>query len=137
MITSLKVTEIDAKRGTSAQGGGFEVMFNIEDVKVEKEDVKIAFVYTAKYKEGEGYIKLKGEMVSREDKETVKKVEQEMKNKRLPADYMQRLVNTVNFFGTTNATVISTVLNVAPPIRMPNLQFNQGEGPKQEEKAKK
>ncbi|MFA5077213.1 MAG: hypothetical protein WC488_02190 [Candidatus Micrarchaeia archaeon] len=136
MITSLKITEVDAKRGAGTPSGGFEVMFNIEDVKVEKDEVRIVFLYNAKYKDGGAYIKLKGELASKEDKETVKKVEQEMKNKRLPTDYMQKVVNTVNYFGTTNATVVSTLLNVAPPIRMPNLQFNEP-APKQEEKPKK
>lgn len=123
MITSMRVVEIEAKRGANVQPKGFDVGFNMEDVAVEKDEVKIKFSYTAEYKESGGYIKIKGELVAKEDKDTIKKVENELKNKRLPPEYMQMVVNAVNYFGTTHATVISTVLNTVPPIRMPNLQF--------------
>lgn len=141
MITRMRITEIEAKKTGDVKTQGFEVLFNLEDVSVDKDEVRVKFAYTADYKGGEGRIKIRGEMTAKEDAETVKKIQEELKNKKVPAEYMQKIVNAVNYFGTTNATVIATVMNMVPPIKLPALQFKAGErartGEKQAEKKAK
>ncbi len=127
MITRMTISEIEAKKNVSGPVKGFDVMFNGEDVKVEKDEVKIKYAYSANYKGNAGHIKIKGELTAKEDKDMMKKIETEMKNKKLPPEYMQQVVNAVNYFGTTNATIISSVIGLAPPIKMPVLQFKAAE----------
>lgn len=124
MIISIRITEIDAKRNKfDVSIPGFEVLFNVEDVKVENDLVKVKYVYTANYRDDIGYISLKGELVAKEDAETIKKISDNLKEKRLPTDYMEKLVNTINYFGTTNATLVATALGVVPPIKTPTLRI--------------
>lgn len=135
MITRIRITDIDAKRVPEQRVQGFDVRFNIEKSEVVNDEIRVRFAYEANYKGGSGHIRLKGELVSKEDKETTKKVEEELKAGKLPAEYMQRVVNAVNYYGTTNATVVASVIDIVPPIRMPNLQFKQAPE-KKEKKAK-
>ncbi len=143
MITAMRVTEIEAKKEKMDQSMGFDVTFNVENVDINKDEVKLKFVYTASYKGNAGIIRIRGEMIATEDKDTVKGIEAELKNNRLPAEYMQKVVNAVNYFGTTNATVIATVIQLVPPINMPTLQFKMtqaapaaGAAPKEAPKKK-
>lgn len=137
MITRISITEIEAKKPLGAKATGFDVLFNVEDAKVINDEVILKFTYRADYKTNAGYILIKGELVAKENKETIKKVEEGIKNKILPHDYMQSMVNTINYFGTTNATVIATVLNTMPPIKMPILKFKQKNEQQEEAKDKK
>jgi hypothetical protein len=128
MITGMKITEVEAKKGTDGPVPNFDALFDFEDVKVNKDEVTLRFVYTAKYSDSGGYIRVKGILTSKEDKETAKKVEEESKNKRVPTEYIQSVVNTINYFGATNATVIASVMNMVPPIKMPALTFTKAGG---------
>lgn len=127
MITKMSITEIEAKKNLGKRAKGFDVTFTLEDIKIAKEEVRIKFSYKTSYKEDAGHILIRGELLATEDRETIKKIEEGLKAKKLPAEYMQKIVNAVNYFGTTNAAVISTVLNTMPPIKMPVLQFRQGQ----------
>lgn len=127
MITMMKVNEIEAKKGEDTKVSGFDVVFNLENVLINKDEVQIKFVYTANYKTN-GRIRIKGELTATEDKNTIEKIETELKNKRLPSEYMQKIINTVNYFGTINATIIASIINLVPPIKMPELQLRTVEG---------
>lgn len=127
MITRMTINDIEAKKTPGKNNRGFDVLFNLEDVKVEGDEVRIKYIYTANYKENAGHIRLRGELVAKEDKDLIKKVEAELKTKKLPPEYMQKVVNAVNYFGTTNATVIAHTMGMVPPIKMPVLQFKQEE----------
>lgn len=125
MITMMKVTEIEAKEGDENNNNlGFDVLFNLENVVVNKDEVQIKFVYTVNYKSN-GHIRVKGELTASEDNDTIKKIEFELKNKKLPSEYIQKIINAVNYFGTTNATIIASVINLIPPIKMSELRLNQ------------
>lgn len=132
MITRMRITEIHAQRLEDAQGSGFEVLFNVEDVKIDGNDMKIKFAYLAKYAADSGSIQIKGIIQATEDAETIKKISDELKKGKLPSEYMQKLVNNVNYFGTTNATIIASVMNLSPPMKLPVLSF----GSKEKEKKK-
>ncbi len=125
MITRMRVAEIEAKRNEGMPVKGFDVLFNVEDVKVEQDTVKIRFLYTANYKDNAGVIKIRGEIVSKEEKDTLKTIEDGLKAKKLPPEYMQNIVNAINHMGTANATLVASILNVVPPIRMPLLKFKK------------
>ncbi len=127
MITRITISELEAKKNTDARSAGFEVLFNVEDVKIEGDLVKVKYVYTANYRGNAGHIRIKGELTAKEDKDAIKKIEAGLKGKKLPPEYMQKVINAVNYFGTTNATLVASVMNMVPPIKMPVLQLRQGE----------
>ncbi len=54
MITMMKVTEIEAKNAVDGISAGFDVLFNVEDVKIEKNEVRLKFAYAAEYKGNAG-----------------------------------------------------------------------------------
>ncbi|MBU0585974.1 hypothetical protein KJ780_00525 [Candidatus Micrarchaeota archaeon] len=136
MITKIRVLEIHAQRPEEIKRTGFEVLFNMEDAKVEGDLVKVGFSYVANYPDGNGSIQIKGILHSQEDAETIKKIEDGLKSKKLPPDYMQKLVNTVNYLGTTSATVVASVMNMSPPMKLPALVIGEKKNDKEKEKKK-
>lgn len=137
MITSIRMTEIIAKRGEAPGAQGFEVLFNVEDAKVQKSEVRIKFNYTANYKGSDSAVQIKGEITATEDKETIKKIEESLKGKRLPPDYMQEVVNLINYFGTANASSVALLLGMPAPIKMPVLRIEEAQKGKIGETAAK
>lgn len=137
MITRIRINEVDAKRVPEKKVQGFDVRFNIDKTEVVNDEIRVNFAYEANYKGDSGHIKLRGEIISKEDKETTKKIEDDLKEGRLPTDYMQKIVNAVNYYGTTHATVVASVIDIVPPIRMPTLHFKQAEKTESKEKKAK
>lgn len=125
MITRLIVTSIEAKKNIDKKSTNFEVFFNIEDVKVEDDAINVKFNYRAKYNNDGGHIAIKGELSAKENKETIKKIQAGLKDKMFPPEYLQRIINTINYFGSSNATVVASVINLIPPIKLPVLKLNQ------------
>lgn len=125
MITGVKINEVQAKKMGDEPVPNFDALFDFEEVKVNKDEITLKFVYTAKYGDSGSFIKVKGILTSKEDKETAKKIEEESRNKRVPTEYIQSVVNTINYFGATNATVIAVVMGMVPPVKMPALTFTK------------
>ena len=127
MITKIRINEITVKRPEDAKNAGFDVLFNVEGIKVNGAEVIINYAYAASYKGNGGIIQIKGIITANEDEKTIKAIETEMKNNKLPPEYMQNVINTINYFGTSNATVIASIVGMPAPIRMPKLALGQKE----------
>jgi hypothetical protein len=129
MITELKVVEVTATRNPDKQPTAFDVLFNIESVKAEGGKVTIGYVYTAEYAEKTAKIVIRGVLKATEDAATIKSIEESMKEKRMATEYFQRVLNTINYFGTTQATLIATSLGIVPPIKMPGIKITESKAP--------
>ncbi|MEM4331450.1 MAG: hypothetical protein QXI89_01660, partial [Candidatus Anstonellales archaeon] len=77
------------------------------------------YVYTVEYK-GVGSITLKGVLFGRDEPKDV--VEQWKKNKKLDKEQTERLINIINYLGSSHGTLIARVLNYRPPIVPPKIK---------------
>ncbi len=101
----------------------YEVLFNITSLDIKEKELTIGYSYAVKYEGNVGYIIIEGKIFAEEDEETIKEIKEEYeKNKRLPEKYMERVINVINYVGTINATIISNVVNLVPPVKLPILK---------------
>lgn len=130
MIVGNRVTSIEAKRGDK-EIKGLDIKIGFKDVRENKNDkgiLDIDYEYIAGYREEAGEIKITGTIFAKEDEKTKKAIlDSWKKNNRLPEEYMENLLNNVNFMGAANGTIIAKVLNTAPPLLPPRLRMQKKE----------
>ena len=122
MIIGDRVDAVEAEIKERKPHKGIKLNIVLTDMKeLEGKRIAIGYEYTTTY-DGVGYIKVKGEMYAEEDDKTRKKLLSEWKKgRKVPKDYMERLLNTINYTGTSHATLIARVLNYPPPLMPPRL----------------
>ena len=122
MIIGDRVDKIEAEIKERKAHEGLKLNILIKGVR-EIEGGRLAFEYeyTTLY-EGVGTIKISGEMYAEEDDKTRKRLLDNWKNgKKIEKDYMERLLNAINYSATAHATLVARVLNYPPPMLPPRL----------------
>ncbi|MBI2079417.1 hypothetical protein HYT84_01520, partial [Candidatus Micrarchaeota archaeon] len=117
MITGGKIDKVEATKANEVAMAGLNINVALDDVKVKGKNIEIDYTYTATYADNIGEIKLKGTLFATEDDKLSKEVEATWKkNKKVPDEYAEALINAINYTCSANGTLIARVLNMAPPI---------------------
>ena len=130
MITGIKIASVEAHRDKDEDITGLNVNIGIDEVAVKAGEISITFNYAASYQENVGELKMKGTIVAKEDAKLTKEVEAKWgKEKRLPDDFAELVLNAINYTCGTNGTLVVRPVNLSPPIVPPRIQLGpQGEG---------
>ncbi len=130
-IERITVDEVKGKRKDGERTTRFDVKFNIKKLKKE-DDGKVAvhYGYRAEYEDG-SKVEIEGKIIISGDEEAVKAAEEGKKD--LSAETLERIVNAINYVGTTNAVLVARTLGLIPPLRLPVLKY-AGAKEKEEEK---
>lgn len=127
MITSIRITGVEAKRTSDAEIRGLDINIGIDNVKVSSDMVSVEFNYVATYKEDVGTLKMSGTLESREDPKMAKDIEKMWeKEKKLPDMYSELVLNAVNFTCGTNGVLVVRPVNLAPPMVPPRIEIAKG-----------
>jgi len=127
MIVGDRVNKIEADISATANYEGFKIDIKMGDVRKEAADrLLISYIYTVDYG-ALGKVSLYGVVVEGDPKVIPNLEDTWTKTKRLPPEYMEQLVNVINFLGSAHGTIVSRVLNVRPPIIAPKLAVKQAE----------
>jgi hypothetical protein len=128
MITGIKITHVEAHRDKDEDISGLNVNIGIDTVSVKAGDTYITFNYAASYNEGVGELKMKGIIIAKEDAKLTKEVEAKWeKEKKLPDDFAENILNAINYTCGTNGTLVVRPVNLSPPIIPPRIQLG-GQG---------
>lgn len=126
MIKKILIKGIEAEKDLDAKPTGFDVNFVFENIEIKEKEIKIDFLYEVNYKPAlSGKIKIRGLLLAEEEKEKIKKIEEGMKNKKLPPEYAQEIINNLNYFSATYATIIATAINLFPPLQLQMLEIKK------------
>jgi len=136
MIVGDRVNKIDADIDTAKSFEGFKIDIKMGEARKEGDRMLINYIYTVDYG-AVGKVSLYGTVVEGDPKLVASLDEAFAKTKRLPPDYMEQLVNVINFLGSAHGTIVSRVLNVRPPIIAPKLAVRQAEAGAPKKAAKK
>jgi hypothetical protein len=137
MIVGDKINKIEADVSGTANYEGFKIDIKMGDVRKEAADrLLISYIYTVDYG-AVGKVSLYGVVVEGDAKLIPNLEETWTKTKRLPTDYMEQLINVINFLGCAHGTIIARVLNVRPPIIAPKLAVKQADAEATKKAAKK
>ncbi|MCX6770210.1 MAG: hypothetical protein NT051_06085 [Candidatus Micrarchaeota archaeon] len=128
MITGIKITQVEARRDKDEDMTGLNVNIGIDSVIVKAGEATIAFNYAATYSEGVGELKMKGAIVAREDAKLTKEITEKWeKEKKLPDQFAEIILNAINYACGTNGVFVVRPVNLSPPIVPPRIQL----GPEQ------
>ncbi len=135
MILGDKVDKITAEIKERKPHEGIRLNIGISDVSKNENQLSIKYRYEVSY-EGVGYISIEGTVIAEEDEKTTNEILESWKSKgAVPKSYMERLLNAINFSGTSHATIVARVLNYPPPLTPPRLTISERkEEPKQKKK---
>ncbi len=127
MIVGGKIMSVEAKRNNDSEVRGLDINIAVDDVKAEGENVEVHYTYSATYQENVGSLKITGVLNAKEDPKVAKEiVDTWKKEKRLPDQFAEIVLNTVNFTCGTNGTLVVRPVNLSPPMIPPRIQIAKG-----------
>ncbi|MCL5100917.1 MAG: hypothetical protein M1122_03120 [Candidatus Marsarchaeota archaeon] len=138
MITGIEISKVEANRELSEAITNMKFNINFDNVKVNQENVNVAFTFTADYEGGSqtkttkvGQIKIVGNIVSKEGKKDAEDIETTWKNKKtLPIKYAEDVINILNFECGARGTLVAYSIGFAAPLPISRAKLqetNQGE----------
>lgn len=123
MIVGDRINRIDAQINPDAPFNGFKIDIKMGEVKKEGKDrMLVDYIYTVDY-DKVGKLMLYGTVFETDEKKIPQLEESWKKNKRLPNDYVEEMINIINFVGSAHGTIVARVLNIRPPIIPPKLSL--------------
>jgi hypothetical protein len=123
MIVGDRINRIDAQINPDESFSGFKIDIKMGEVRKEAADrLLIDYVYTLDY-DKVGKVLLYGTVFESDAKKIPQLEDAWKKTKRLPQDYVEELVNIINFVGSAHGTIVTRVLNIRPPIIPPKLSI--------------
>jgi hypothetical protein len=127
MIVGDRINRIDAQINADAPFSGFKIDIKMGDVRKDAKDrLLVDYVYTLDY-DKLGKVLLYGTVFESDAKRIPALEDSWKKNKRLPREYIEELVNIINFVGSAHGTIVTRVLNIRPPILPPKLSIGTAE----------
>jgi hypothetical protein len=123
MIVGDRISKIDAQINPNTAFSGFKIDIKMGDARREGKDrLLVDYIYTLDY-EKMGKIVISGTVIEADEQKIPKLEETWRKEKKLPNEYLEELLNIINFLGSAHGTIIARVLNVRPPIIPPKLSI--------------
>jgi len=127
MIVGGKIISVEAKRTSEEPITGLDINIAIDNVKVNGGGIEIKYLYTAKYAKDVGFLKIEGILNASEENAKAKSIgELWGKEKRLPDDFAELVLNTINFTCGTNGTLVVRPVNLSPPMIPPRIELAKG-----------
>ncbi len=124
MITGGKIVSVEAKRDKDDPISGLSINIGLDDLKVKGEDVEITYTYTVSYAEGVGTLKISGVLYAKEATKKAAEISKSWKDaRRLPNDFAEVVLNTINFTCGTNGTLVVRPINLSPPMIPPKIEI--------------
>lgn len=129
MITGGKIVSVEAKRDKDDPVTGLSINIGLDDLKVKGEDVEIAYTYTVSYAKDVGTLKICGVLYAKEASKKAAEISKSWKDsRRLPNDFAEIVLNTINFTCGTNGTLVVRPINLSPPMIPPKIEIAKSGG---------
>ena len=122
MITGGRIHSVEARRSSDEPIVGLSINIGIDDVISEGNDLVIKYTYTADYAKNVGVLKIVGEITATEEHAREIMLSWK-KDKKLPEDFAELILNTINFTCGTNGTLVVRPINLSPPMVPPRIEL--------------
>jgi hypothetical protein len=127
MITGGKIFSVEAKRNSDEPIVGLSINIGIDDVTSEGSELNIKYTYTADYSKNVGFLKITGVITASEEHAREIMLSWK-KDKKLPEDFAELILNTINFTCGTNGTLVVRPINLSPPMVPPRIEIAKADG---------
>lgn len=124
MITSIKISKVEAHRDKDDEVTGLNINISVESVSAKAGEMTIGFNYSATYSEGVGELKVAGTISAKEEAKLTREITDKWeKEKKLPDAFAEVVLNAINYACGTNGTLVVRAVNLSPPIVPPRIQL--------------
>ena len=125
MILGDRVNKIEVEVKDRTVYKGMNIGISIKDVKENNKRLEFEYECRMDYPDS-AIMTINGVIVAEEDSKKKKKIwESWKKDKTIPKEYLENLLNAINFLASAHGTVIARVVNIRPPIRAPRLTLKE------------
>ena len=125
MIIGIKNTDVESHRYKDDPITGLTMNVNLHEVKVSGENVQVRFSYLVFYDQGIGMLRVDGTLYAKEDTKGAKAIAEAWKeDRKLPSEFAEAVINTINYSSGTEGTFFTRPLNLAPPILPPKIDVS-------------
>lgn len=134
MITGGKIVQVEAKRDKEGAVSGMNINIGIDDLVVKGDEITIQYTFLVEYQEKVGHLKMVGVLYASEEREKARAIEDMWKKtKKLPEDFAEVVLNTINYTCGVNGTFVVQPVRLTPPMQLPRVRVEMAP----EEKKKK
>ena len=127
MITGGKITSVEAVRHKDSPIVGLSINISLDDLKVKGGDIEVKYSYKVAYADGVGTLTIEGILFAKEEKAVADSIAKSWKDsKKLPNDFAEVVLNTINFTCGTNGTLVVRPINLSPPMIPPKIEIAKG-----------
>jgi len=132
MIVGFGFTKLSAEKKEAAKGkidinNNVTVKDVLEDslaLKDKQSVLRFVFEFTSKYEPNIGNVLIEGELLYMEEPKRTKEILTNWKkDKKLPQDLMEGLLNTILTKCNVQALILSQEVNLPPPVPLPKVQI--------------
>ena len=122
MITAIDVTRIEANRMQKDLIANMKFNINFENVKVDKENIDVEFVFSAVYDgttqaKEVGKLIIAGNLQAKESKKDAEDIEKTWKEKKtLPLKFAEDVINMLNFECAARGTLVAYSIGFVAPL---------------------
>lgn len=136
MITGGKIVQVEAKRDKEGAVTGLNINIGIDNLVVKGEEITLQYTFLVEYQEKIGHLKIVGELYASEEKEKAKGIEEMWKKtKKLPEDFAEMVLNTINYTCGVNGTFVVQPVRLTPPMQLPRVRVEMAPEGKKKEKG--
>lgn len=136
MIVGFGFTKLSAQKGETAKGK-IDISNNVSIKDVQEDNfslgkdkqqnvLRFIFEFASKYEPNVGNVVLEGELLYMEEAKKAKELLNSWKkDKKLPKELMEGMLNTILTKCNVQALILSQQVNLPPPIPLPKVQIQQ------------
>jgi len=130
-IVKVNLHKVNAERNLDVKGGQVNINNNVSIKNVEelsfavegKKGLKFTFAFNCSYDPGLGKIEIEGQILFVDEQKKVEEVKKSWdKDKKVPFDVMEEIVNAALHKGNIQAIKISEDINLPSPLRLPKVK---------------
>lgn len=127
MITGGRMDFVEAKRDKNEVAKGLSINIMIDEIVLNAGELEVKYTYMASYQDGVGALKIKGSMYAREENEKTNAImDGWAKTKNLPEDFVESVLNSINYACGVNGIQVVRILDLAPPIVAQRIELRKG-----------
>ncbi len=133
MITAVDVTRIEANRTNKELISNMKFNINFDDVKVNNENVEVAFTFTAIYDGAQaakeiGKLTIAGNILAKETKKDAEAIEKKWSSaKTLPLEFAENVINMLNFECAARGTLVAYSMGFVAPLPLSKAKLQENE----------
>ncbi len=128
MITSVKVDSVSAEKKEEAIPDNIAFNINFDDIKIDGENVEVDVTYSAIYQANKkeiGRINIKERLFTKEDQNIRKEIETKWKDRSLPTQFAEEIINFLNFDTAGRGTLAAYAIGFPAPLNISRVKVEE------------